>query len=89
MKNYSLFIYLTAMGMSVQNTTQLFYTDYAIDNNRLVTSSTYEFEIAVFYLFLAMLEKLYKLPNIIDCRIEFLVINMGCCVAVRIRSAYN
>ena len=43
------------MGMSVQNTTQLFNTDYAIDNNRLVTSGTYEFQIAVFYLFLAML----------------------------------
>ena len=46
-KNYSILIYLTAMGMSVQNTTQLFNTDYAIDNNRLVTSSTYEFKIAV------------------------------------------
>ena len=46
---------MTATGMSVQNTTQLFNTDYAIDNNRLVTSSTYEFQMAVFYLFFAML----------------------------------
>ena len=43
------------MGMSVENTTQLFNTDYAIDSNRLVTSSTYEFQIAVFYLFFAMM----------------------------------